>query len=66
MKTYQSFNEIEKDLKQLYLEKEIAFEELKIVKHDLEDYMKPINWLNNLLKVISKYGVLFMLKKMFK
>ncbi|WP_159947089.1 DUF6327 family protein [Polaribacter septentrionalilitoris] len=65
-RTYESFNEIEADLKKLYLEKEIAYEELKIVKHDFEDHLKPLNWLNSILKMISKYGVLLMIKKMFK
>lgn len=65
-KKYQSFNEIQADLKKLYLEKEIAYEELKIVKRDFEDYLKPINWLHSTLKTISKYGVIFMIKKMFK
>ena len=49
-KKYQSFNEIQADLKKLYLEKEIAYEELKIVKRDFEDYLKPINWFTELLK----------------
>lgn len=66
MKSYKTFNEIELDLKRLYLEKEIAFEELKIVKQDFEDYLKPVTWVNSILKTISKYGVLYLIKKMFK
>ncbi len=66
MKIYNSFSEIEKDLKKLQLEKEIAIEELKIVKHDFEAYTKPIVWVNKALKYLSKYGVLLMIKKMFK
>jgi len=64
--SYQSFSEIEADLKKLYLEKEIAFEELKIIKHDFENHLKPLNWLSSILKMISKYGVVLMIKKMFK
>jgi hypothetical protein len=66
MKIYNSFSEIEKDLKKLQLEKEIAIEELKIVKHDFEAYTKPIVWVNKALKYLSKYGVLLMIKKLFK
>lgn len=66
MKIYNSFSEIEKDLKKLQLEKDIAIEELKIVKHDFEAYTKPIVWVNKALKYLSKYGVLLMIKKMFK
>lgn len=66
MKTYESFADIEKEVKKLALEKEIAFEELKIVKHDFEDVLKPINWLNSILKVASKYGFLMLFKKVFK
>lgn len=66
MKIYNSFSEIEKDLKKLQLEKEIAIEELKIVKHDFEAYTKPIVLVNKTLKYLSKYGVLLMIKKLFK
>lgn len=66
MKTYESFTEIERDLRKIGLERDIAFEELKIVKHDFEDYLKPLNWLNSIFKTVSKYGVLLMIKKIFK
>ncbi|WP_405565004.1 hypothetical protein [Polaribacter sp. Asnod6-C07] len=66
MKTYTSFIEIEKDLKKLELEREIANEELKIVKHNFEDILEPMNWINSAFKMISKYGVLLMIKKILK
>ncbi|MCG1036052.1 hypothetical protein [Polaribacter sargassicola] len=66
MKTYESFDDIEKELKKLALEKEIALEELKIVKRDFEDVLKPINWLNSTFKFASKYGFFMLLKKVFK
>lgn len=66
MKTFESFDDIEKELKKLALEKEIALEELKIVKHDFEHVLKPINWLNSILNVASKYGFFMLLKKVFK
>ncbi|APZ46353.1 hypothetical protein BW723_08605 [Polaribacter reichenbachii] len=66
MKTYTSFIEIEKDLKKLELEREIAKEELKIVKHNFEGILEPMNWINSLFKMLSKYGVLLMIKKILK
>jgi hypothetical protein len=66
MKTYTSFVEIEKDLRKLELERAIAKEELKIVKHNFEDFLKPVNWLTTVFRTISKYGVLLMIKKIFK
>ncbi len=66
MKNYHNFKEIEKDLKILSLEKQIALEELKNVKNEFAESMKPLNLLTNFLKFASKYGVLFFLKKLFK
>jgi hypothetical protein len=66
MKSYESFAEIERDLKQLSLEREIAFEELKMVKNDFEESIKPISILSSAVKFFSKYGVLMLVKKIFK
>ena len=43
IKTYQSFDEIDRDLKRLSLERRIAIEELKMVKSDFEDSLRPIS-----------------------
>ncbi|TXD48203.1 DUF6327 family protein [Polaribacter sp. IC073] len=66
MRTYQSFEEIDRDLKLLSLEKEIALEELKVVKNDFEESLRPISILSNGLKFVSKYGALMFIKKIFK
>ncbi|AUC83863.1 hypothetical protein CW731_00535 [Polaribacter sp. ALD11] len=66
MKTYQSFEEIDLDLKQLSLERQIALEQLKIVKNDFEESLKPISILSNTFKFVSKYGALMFIKKIFK
>lgn len=66
MKTYTSFAEIEKDLRKLELEREIAKEQLKIVKHNFEDFLKPVNWMTSVFKMISKYGILLLIKRIFK
>lgn len=65
-KTYNSFKEIDRDLKQLSLERQIAFEELKGVKQDFENSIKPITILSTVFKFVSKYGVLLIVKKIFK
>ena len=66
MKIYQSFDEIDRDLKQLSLEKEIALEELKIVKGDFEESLKPLTIVSSTAKFLSKYGALMFIKKIFK
>jgi hypothetical protein len=66
MKNYNNFKEIEKDLKILSLEKQIALEELKNVKQDFQESLKPLNILSGVFKFVSKYGVLVLLKKIFK
>ena len=48
------------------LERQIALEELKGVKHDFEQKLKPINMIGGVLKFVSKYGLLMIFKKIFK
>mgnify|MGYP000001977908 CR=1 FL=1 len=66
MKTYQSFEQIDSDLKRLSLERQIALEELKIVKNDFEESIRPISMLRDAFKFLSKYGALLFIKKIFK
>ena len=66
MKIYTSFEEIDRDLKQLALERDIALEELKVVKNDFEESLKPLNILSSSLKFLSKYSALVFIKKIFK
>ena len=66
MKSYQNFNQIEKDLKTLSLQRQIAVEELKLVKSDFEDSLKPLSLLKTFVKFAGKYGALIALKKIFK
>ncbi|MFD2530300.1 MULTISPECIES: DUF6327 family protein [Polaribacter] len=66
MKNYTSFEEIDRDLKQLALERDIALEELKVVKNDFEESLKPLNILSSSLKFLSKYSALVFIKKIFK
>lgn len=66
MKHYQSFNEIETDLKRLDLERKIALEEMKFYKSEIVNDLKPSNLINMLLKMAGKYGVYFLMKKFMK
>lgn len=66
MKTYNSFKEIDNDLKKLSLERQIAWEELKLVKNDFKEDIKPLNWVSSALKAASKMGGFMLLKKIIR
>ncbi len=63
---YSSFKEIEMDLKRLHLEKQIILEELKGVKYKVIADLQPYNWLMTGLEVTRKFGVLMLLRKLFR
>jgi hypothetical protein len=65
-RTYKSFDEIDRDLKKISLEQQIAIEELKLVKSDVESTLKPLSILSSIFTFVSKYGVLLLIKKIFK
>jgi hypothetical protein len=66
MKQYQSFEDIETDLKRLNLERKIALEEMKLLKSEFQDDLKPANWVSTALNVAGKYGFYVLLKKFLK
>ena len=66
MKIYKSFDEIDFDLNKLKLERQIAWEEMKGIKNDFQEDMKPLNWVNTGLKVAGKYGFIVLLKKLIR
>lgn len=66
MKTYKSFDEIEYELTRLKLERQIAWEEMKGVKYEFQEDMKPLNWISTALSFAGKYGLLVLLKKIVK
>ena len=66
MKAYQSFEEINRDLRQLSLERQIALEELKMVKYDFEESLKPLSIVKTVLSAFGKFGTLMLIKKIFK
>lgn len=63
MKTYSTFEEIENDLKRLRLERDIAWEELKLVKNEYKEDLKPMNWVSSALKLTGKYGFIALIRK---
>ena len=66
MKKYQSFEDIETDLKRLSLERKIALEEMKLLKSEFKEGLKPTNWFATVLAVAGKYGFYVLLKKFLK
>ena len=66
MKIYKSFEQIEYDLKRLKLERQIGAEQLKGVKHEFSESLKPVNWIVTGAKFAGKYGVLILIKKFFR
>lgn len=66
MKNYENFAQIEYDLKVLKLEKQIALEELKVVKNNFQESLKPLSMLKGVAKFVGKYGLLVFIKKLFK
>ncbi|MCX7547211.1 DUF6327 family protein [Xanthomarina sp. F1114] len=66
MKQYQSFEDIERELKHLDLERKIAWEEMKLLKSEFQDDLKPANWVQLALKIAGKYGLFLISKRFFK
>lgn len=66
MKQYESFDDIEKDLKRLSLERNIALEEMKLLKSEFKDDLKPINWVSTIFSAFGKYGLYAIIKRILK
>ncbi|MDO6737495.1 DUF6327 family protein [Wenyingzhuangia sp. 2_MG-2023] len=65
MKKYRSFNEIDQDLKILKLKKNIASEEIKLLKHMAIENMNPYKWIQPvLISLATKYGLSFLARKL--
>ncbi|MBF8150771.1 hypothetical protein ITJ86_12740 [Winogradskyella sp. F6397] len=65
MKTYTSFEDIETDLKRFKLERDIAWEELKLTKSEFKEDLQPMNWISSALKLTGKYSFIALIKKWF-
>ncbi|HLT32292.1 MAG TPA: hypothetical protein VKZ98_00750 [Aquaticitalea sp.] len=66
MKTYRSLEEIEHELKRLSLERQIGLEQLKGIKGEFADDLKPKNWVGTAVSFGWKYGLFLLLKKLFR
>ena len=66
MRTYNSFEDIDHDLKRIKLERDIAWEELKLSKGEITDHFSYPNWVNSILKGLGKYGFYLLIKKFIK
>lgn len=66
MKAYNTFDDIDKDLKRFDLERKIAWEELKLVQGKVEKDLQPINLIVTVFKVIGKVGMFKLLKKIIR
>lgn len=66
MRQYTTFEEIDYDIKRLNLERQIAFEELKGVKSNFQEDLKPAHWLQTVFKYVTKYGFFMLLKKIVR
>ena len=66
MKTYNSINDINQDLKRLKLERQIALEEMKGLKYELKKDFGAYHWLGTALSAIGQYGILYFIRKLFR
>jgi len=66
MNKYNTFEDIEFDLKRLSLERKIAVEELKGIKGEIKDDLAAPMWLRTAFKYGSKFGSIMLLKKILR
>jgi len=66
MDRFNSFKELEMELKRLSLEREIAKEKLKGSKLEIQSEIDSINWLKSAVNVFKKYGALVLLRRLLK
>ena len=66
MRNYNSFEEIDFEIKKLNLERKIAWEEIKHSGNKVQEYLDPYNWIVPIISSIKKFGILFLLKRIFK
>lgn len=66
MAQFKTEEDIERALKKLNLEKQIAWEELKGIKGDFKEAIQPPHWLQTGYRMFSKFGMMMLLKKIIK
>lgn len=66
MNRYNSVEDINKDLKRLSLERQIAWEEMKGLRHEVKEDLSPYNWLSTVISSVKKYGILYLIRKILR
>ena len=66
MKVYEDLESLDKELHILNLERQIAWEEIKSVKEEYKEDLKPLRWIQSVLKFASKVGAMVLVKKIIK
>lgn len=65
-RTYESFDDIKKDLKRLNLQRQIAYEELKGLKYDVQEDFSSNNWVQTAFGAVKKFGILYLIRKILR
>ena len=66
MRIYESFEEIDLDHRTLKLERQIAIEELKLSRNQIQEDLEPLNWIESLLKLLLKHGFSVLIVRLFR
>jgi hypothetical protein len=66
MKVYNNIEDINAELKRLNLHRQIAWEEMKGLRHEVKEDLSPYNWVNTALSAAKKYGVLYLIRKILR
>ncbi|WP_299625931.1 hypothetical protein [uncultured Tenacibaculum sp.] len=65
-KSYRNQKEIAKELKKLKLQRKIAFEEIKLIKHEFKEDISINNWITTAIKTITRIGVFNLVRKIVR
>ncbi|WP_299714501.1 hypothetical protein [uncultured Tenacibaculum sp.] len=65
-KSYRNQKEIAKELKKLKLQRKIAFEEIKLIKHEFKEDVSINNWITTAIKTITRIGVFNLVRKIVR
>ncbi|WP_299837445.1 hypothetical protein [uncultured Tenacibaculum sp.] len=65
-KSYRNQKEIAKELKKLKLQRKIAFEEIKLIKHEFKEDVSINNWITTTIKTITRIGVFNLVRKIVR
>ncbi len=66
MGAYKNMESIERELEILDLERKIAYEEIKGLKNEYKEDLKPLSWMQSGLKIVGKLGGMMLVKKIIK